>query len=404
MTRKFVFIKCCLKTFSTIHSREKKNQHIWTTKMLMNTYSGYRFHEPFLNAIASLLYSQKSKWNLFSHLKSSKPEDYHFILSRTISHRNVVIYINQLFWLRHNTLRARLTASSQSISQHRQYRGRAPLVVGGGVVGAKYAWTVIFGKWFWNSVFVYEIIGCVDEQTEIVLTRNLLIAALVIIWQSYNSMRYKLWQDTKYSNVWSVIKGQLSNSRTDKLSAAQLPAANCLMPSSVMSSQWDNVWNDIKRTEYSGKYTKTPSWILNYHFILPISPNWDIPLPDAPELSLLSDYILPNPSVPSICSSANNNAIRITRIYPHSVLLVLRLEIPNRWTDDSPQPLTWSNIDCAAPTKLMFGRLALHILKRTIFSTEDMFRLFFGWNYRWCSGSKKYINSFWFKDIRVFSI
>lgn len=67
------------------------------------------------------------------------------------------------------------------------------------------------------------------------------IAALVIIWQSYNSIRCKLWHDTKCSNVWSVINGQLSNSKTDKLSAAQLPAANCRIPSSVINSQCDKV-------------------------------------------------------------------------------------------------------------------------------------------------------------------
>lgn len=51
-------------------------------------------------------------------------------------------------WLRHSIFLAKPTASSQSISQHRQYLGRAPDVVGGGSTGAKYACTLIFGRWF----------------------------------------------------------------------------------------------------------------------------------------------------------------------------------------------------------------------------------------------------------------
>lgn len=50
-------------------------------------------------------------------------------------------------------------------------------------------------------------------------------------------MRCRLWQEIKCSSVASVINGQLSNSRTDKLSAAHEPAANCLIPSSVINSQ-----------------------------------------------------------------------------------------------------------------------------------------------------------------------
>lgn len=53
--------------------------------------------------------------------------------------------------LRHSSFLARPTAWSQSISQHRQYRGRVPPVMGGGVAGAKYACTLMFGKWFCKS-------------------------------------------------------------------------------------------------------------------------------------------------------------------------------------------------------------------------------------------------------------
>lgn len=77
-------------------------------------------------------------------------------------------------------------------------------------------------------------------------TFNFRIAALDIIWQSNSSILCKLWQDTKCSNVRSVINGQLSNSRTDKLSAAQQPAASWRIPSSVISSQCDKVYSKIK--------------------------------------------------------------------------------------------------------------------------------------------------------------
>lgn len=40
-------------------------------------------------------------------------------------------------WFRQSIFLAKPTASSQSISQHRQYLGREPDVVGGGVTGAK---------------------------------------------------------------------------------------------------------------------------------------------------------------------------------------------------------------------------------------------------------------------------
>lgn len=60
-------------------------------------------------------------------------------------------------------------------------------------------------------------------------------------------MRCKLWQDcNKWSRLLSVIRGQLSNSNTAKCSAAQGDKDNCLIPSSVINSQCDKLWRNIK--------------------------------------------------------------------------------------------------------------------------------------------------------------
>lgn len=106
------------------------------------------------------------------------------------------------------------------MTQHRQYRCRDAPALGGGVTGAKYAWTLMFGK-------------CV---------LSLRMPALVISWQSYSSMRSRLWQACRrWSRLASVIRGQLSNSNTARCSAAHGERANCRMPSSVISSQWDKL-------------------------------------------------------------------------------------------------------------------------------------------------------------------
>lgn len=72
------------------------------------------------------------------------------LLSKNEQFYEIEIYkLPSLFsWFRHSIFLAKPTASSQSISQQRQYLGRAPADVVGGVTGAKYAWTLIFGRWF----------------------------------------------------------------------------------------------------------------------------------------------------------------------------------------------------------------------------------------------------------------
>lgn len=46
-------------------------------------------------------------------------------------------------------------AVSQRISQQRQYLGRCPVVAAGGVMGAKYACTMIVGRWLYKRTKEY---------------------------------------------------------------------------------------------------------------------------------------------------------------------------------------------------------------------------------------------------------
>lgn len=65
--------------------------------------------------------------------------------------------------------------------------------------------------------------------------------ARVICWQSYNSIRSRLWQLFKCSNDASVMRGQLSNSITSRRSWAQAPLPRWRIPSSVINSQWERL-------------------------------------------------------------------------------------------------------------------------------------------------------------------
>lgn len=56
-------------------------------------------------------------------------------------------------------------------------------------------------------------------------------------------MRCRLWHEMRCSKEASVMRGQLSSSRTVKFSAAQGDVPRWRMPSSVMSSQWDRLCN-----------------------------------------------------------------------------------------------------------------------------------------------------------------
>lgn len=73
-------------------------------------------------------------------------------------------------------------------------------------------------------------------------TLSLLMPALVMSWQSYSSIRCNPWQPIKCSSEESVMRGQLSSSMTWRCSVEQPLVPMWRMPSSVISSQWDNVW------------------------------------------------------------------------------------------------------------------------------------------------------------------
>lgn len=79
------------------------------------------------------------------------------------------------------------------------------------------------------------------SNTKSTLSRR--IPARVISWQSYSSMRCRLWHEMRCSKEASVMRGQLSSSRTVKFSAAHGDVPRWRMPSSVMSSQWDRLCN-----------------------------------------------------------------------------------------------------------------------------------------------------------------
>lgn len=64
----------------------------------------------------------------------------------------------------------------------------------------------------------------------------------VTCWQSYSSRRSSPRQFSKCSRATSVMRRQLSSSRTRSLSWPQVLLLRCRIPSSVMSSQWDRLW------------------------------------------------------------------------------------------------------------------------------------------------------------------
>lgn len=75
------------------------------------------------------------------------------------------------------------------------------------------------------------------------LTRIRLMPARVTCWQSYSSSRSRPRQFSRCSRATSVMRRQLSNSSTRSLSWPQVLLLRCRIPSSVMSSQWDRLWN-----------------------------------------------------------------------------------------------------------------------------------------------------------------
>jgi len=87
-----------------------------------------------------------------------------------------------------------------------------------GAVGAKYAWIAMLAR---------------------ALLRRF-IAAFVISWQSYKSNRSSLVQERICCNDTSVIHGQLSTAIDWRVFEEQTDLLRWRIPSSVISSQWDN--------------------------------------------------------------------------------------------------------------------------------------------------------------------
>lgn len=70
--------------------------------------------------------------------------------------------------------------------------------------------------------------------------------ARVTCWQSYSSSRSKPRQFSRCSSAASVTRRQLSSSNTRSLSCPHVLLLRCRIPSSVMSSQWDKLWEGKK--------------------------------------------------------------------------------------------------------------------------------------------------------------
>lgn len=70
-----------------------------------------------------------------------------------------------------------------------------------------------------------------------------LMPARVTCWQSYSSILSRLWQFSRCSRVTSVMRRQLSSSSTCSLSCPHVLLLRWRIPSSVISSQWDKLWN-----------------------------------------------------------------------------------------------------------------------------------------------------------------
>ena len=87
---------------------------------------------------------------------------------------------------------------------------------------------------------------------------------------NYSSILWRLWQPTRWSRLWSVMRGQLSSSSTTRFSLAQGDMPRCLMASSVMSSQWERErdsregqWADSWEMEWSEMRTHSSRSILS---------------------------------------------------------------------------------------------------------------------------------------------
>ena len=59
-------------------------------------------------------------------------------------------------------------------------------------------------------------------------------------YSTHSSILWRLWHPTRWSRLWSVMRGQLSSSNTVRFSLAQGDMPRCLIASSVINSQWES--------------------------------------------------------------------------------------------------------------------------------------------------------------------
>ena len=142
------------------------------------------------------------------------------------------------FFLSLASIVTQICVRNHRMVQHRQNLWRVPPWEGGGVTGAKYAWTLMLGSWLLNRRMPDRVIS----------------------WQSYSSTRLRLWQETRWSREASVMSGRLSNSKTFRFSEAQGAMPSCRIPSSVMSSQWERLI-DSRRGQHAARTARVASVI-----------------------------------------------------------------------------------------------------------------------------------------------
>lgn len=92
-----------------------------------------------------------------------------------------------------------------------------------------------------RSLYKIQQLRILNKRVPSPLTFSRRIPARVISWQSYSSIRCRVWQPDKCSRAASDINGQLSNSRTVRNSAAPAPVPIWRTPSSVTISQCERL-------------------------------------------------------------------------------------------------------------------------------------------------------------------
>lgn len=128
-----------------------------------------------------------------------------------------------------------------------------PLVPRGGDLTERYSDFVFPSSLAWDICKICTIPSSINssgipagtsQQTRTLIR---LIPARVTCWQSYSSILSKLWQFSRCSRVTSVMRRQLSSSSTCSLSWPHVLLLRWRIPSSVINSQWDKLWNRGKQ-------------------------------------------------------------------------------------------------------------------------------------------------------------